>query len=206
MNFNKSQWDLLGIFEIHWKLKRTHWESFQNQEDPSEIFENLTEARLASRHTRMLGNAENDEVPGFFRRRWAMHLVGVRGAQPAVTAQVRQAREGGLVGARCHSVTLPLFFNKKCPDFGPRIAPPKCCSALHPATSVPILASLAFARMELPAMSRKFPLSQVSSSEWPEVVTGNFIQTVEKYRAFSGRKSAAACGGTVGIQENEDSV
>ena len=59
----------------------------------------------------MLGNAENDEVPGFFRRRWAMHLVGVRGAQPAVTAQVLQAREGGLVGARCHSVTLPLFFN-----------------------------------------------------------------------------------------------
>ena len=77
------------------------------------------EGRLASRHTRMLGNAENDEVPGFFRRRWAMHLVGVRGAQPAVTAQVLQAREGGLVGARCHSVTLPLFFNKNARNLAP---------------------------------------------------------------------------------------
>ena len=79
----------------------------QSSKSPKKI----ADERLPSRHTRMLGNAENDEVPGFFRRRCAMHLVGVRGAQPAVTAQVRQAREGGLVGARCHSVTLPLFFN-----------------------------------------------------------------------------------------------
>ena len=53
----------------------------------------------------MLGNAENDEVPGFFRRRWAMHLVGVRGAQPAVTAQLLQARGAGSVGGISVSVT-----------------------------------------------------------------------------------------------------
>ena len=91
-------------FRITWSFSKKSGICYKN-------LPKMADERLPSRHTRMLGNAENDEVPGFFRRRWAMHLVGVRGAQPAVTAQVLQAREGGLVGARCHSVTLPLFFN-----------------------------------------------------------------------------------------------
>ena len=60
------------------------WKSFPNHQNPLEILPKsrkssgnlqdsrseaaqIPEARLASRHTRMLGNAENDEVPGFFR-------------------------------------------------------------------------------------------------------------------------------------------
>ena len=38
------------------------------------------EERLPSRHTRMLGNAENDEVPGFFRRPPPLEILAPRGA------------------------------------------------------------------------------------------------------------------------------
>ena len=121
-----------GDFRRFWKPKH-EWRAGRSPPETSpalhgrhrsgsaelKICKKIADERLPSRHTRMLGNAENDEVPGFFRRRWAMHLVGVRGAQPAVTAQVLQAREGGLVGARCHSVTLPLFFNKNARNLAP---------------------------------------------------------------------------------------
>ena len=58
------------ILEIHgnsMEILPKSIKSSKNPRDSRSEAAQIPEARLASRHTRMLGNAENDEVPGFFR-------------------------------------------------------------------------------------------------------------------------------------------
>ena len=57
---------------------KIHRNSPRELENPSKILSEScekAEERLPSRHTRMLGNAENDEVPGIFRRLLSLFII-----------------------------------------------------------------------------------------------------------------------------------
>ena len=118
--------------------------------------------------------------------------VGVRGAQPAVTAQVLQAREGGLVGARCHSVTLPLFSNKNARNLAPGLPLQTAARRFIRRLLCPFLLRWRSLEWNFQQCQENFRYLKSPRPNGWKLSPGTSFPVIEQFRAFLGRKSAAA--------------